>query len=294
MKKATITLVTAVTALVALVVLLASVFTVDMTQQALVLQFGRYVRTVTEPGLHFKVPFVQQVTRYDKRVLTSDIKPGEYLTLDKKRLVTDPISRWRIADPLQFFKTVTNEAGALARLEPIVLSELRDELARHNFTDIISTQREAIMQKASERVRAKATEFGIDVVDVRIKRADLPTEVQASVFARMKAERQRIALQYRAEGAELAAKVRATAEKEATIIAAEAYAESQGLRGEGDAQATAIYAKAFEKDAEFYSFLRTLEAYEKFLGQNSTLVLNSDSELFKYLISSEVPVAVKK
>ncbi|MEK7270145.1 MAG: protease modulator HflC [Planctomycetota bacterium] len=292
MKKATITIV--VTALVALVVLLASVFTVDMTQQALVLQFGRHVRTVTEPGLHFKAPFVQQVTRYDKRVLTSDIKAGEYLTLDKKRLVADPISRWRIGDPLQFFKTVTNEAGALARLEPIVLSELRDELARYNFTDIISSQREAIMQKASERVRAKATEFGIEVVDVRIKRADLPVEVQASVYARMKAERQRIALQYRAEGAELAAKVRATAEKEATIISAEAYAESQGLRGEGDAQATAIYAKAFQQDAEFYSFLRTLEAYEKFLDQNSTLVLNSDSELFKYLISSEVPVAVKK
>jgi len=204
-------------------------------------------------------------------------------------VVTDPVSRWRIEDPLQFFKTVANEAGALARLEPIVLSELRDELAKYNFADIIAAQRGPIMDNVSERVRAKATEFGIGVVDVRIKRADLPTEVQASVFARMKAERGRIALRYRAEGDELAAKVRADADKEATIVAARAYAESQKLMGEGDAQATAIYAKAFEQDAEFYSFLRTLEAYEKFLAQKTTLVLSSDSELFRYLASSQVP-----
>ena len=280
----------AILVIVALVVLRQSVFSVDMTQQALVLQFGRHVRTVKEPGVHFKVPFYQQATRYEKRVLTSDIKPGEYLTLDKKRVVTDPVSRWRIEDPLQFFKTVANEAGALARLEPIVLSELRDELAKYNFADIIAAQRGLIMDNVSERVRAKATEFGIGVVDVRIKRADLPSEVQASVFARMKAERGRIALRYRAEGDELAAKVRADADKEATIVAARAYAESQKLMGEGDAQATAIYAKAFEQDAEFYSFLRTLEAYEKFLAQKTTLVLSSDSELFRYLATSQIPV----
>ncbi|MDP2953712.1 MAG: protease modulator HflC [Chloroflexota bacterium] len=279
---------------VALVLLSQSAFTVDMTQQALVLQFGRYVRTEKEPGLHFKTPFYEQITRYDKRVLTSDIKPGEYLTLDKKRLVTDPVSRWRIEDPLQFFKTVANEPGALARLEPIVLSELRDELAKHNFSDIISSQRAPIMEAVSKRVRDKATEFGIAVVDVRIKRADLPAEVQASVFARMKAERQRIALQYRAEGAELAAKVSAGADKEATVISAEAYSESQKQMGEGDAQATVIYAQAFEQDAEFYNFLRTLEAYKKFLAERSTLVLGSDSELFKYLASSEVPAKQAK
>lgn len=278
----------AILVIVALVVLRQSVFSVDMTQQALVLQFGKHVRTVMEPGLHFKVPFYQQATKYEKRVLTSDIKAGEYLTLDKKRLVTDPVSRWRIEDPLQFFKTVANEEGALARLEPIVLSELRDELAKHNFADIISAQREPIMQNVGQRVREKATQFGIEVIDVRIKRADLPSEVQASVFARMKAERGRIALRYRAEGDELAAKVRADADKEATIIAAGAYAESQKLMGEGDARATAIYAKAFEQDAEFYSFLRTLEAYKKFLAQQTTLVLSSDSELFRYLASSQV------
>ena len=285
MRKAVIILALAI---VVLVVLPQFVFTVDVTQQALVLQFGKHVRTVKEPGLHFKVPFVQQVTRYDKRVISSDVTPGEYLTLDKKRLVADPVSRWRIDDPLLFFKTVTNEPGALARLEPIVLSELRSELARRNFADIISIEREAIVQKVTERVREKATEFGIEVVDVRIKRADLPAEVQASVFARMKAERERIALGYRAEGAELALSVRATADKEATIISAEAYAESQKLRGAGDAQAIAIYAKAFEQDAELYSFLRTLEAYQKFLAENSTLVLGSDSELFQYLASPEL------
>ncbi|MDP3063791.1 MAG: protease modulator HflC [Chloroflexota bacterium] len=289
-----IAVVATIAVIVALILLLQSVFTVDVTQQALVLQFGRYVRTVNEPGLHFKVPFYQQATRYEKRVLTSDVSPGEYLTLDKKRLVTDPISRWRIADPLQFFKTVNNEAGALGRLEPIILSELRDELAKHNFANIISYQREAITDTVSGRVRAKATEFGIEVLDVRIQRADLPTEVQASVFARMKAERGRIALGYRAEGNEQAAKVRAEADKQATIILAEAYAESQKLKGEGDAQATAIYAQAFEQDAEFYGFLRTLEAYQKFLGQQTTLVLGSDTELFRYLASSEVPLATDK
>jgi membrane protease subunit HflC len=273
---------------IALVLLFQSVFMVDMTQQALILQFGRYVRTVSEPGLHFKIPFLEQATLYDKRVLSSDIKPGEYLTLDKKRLVTDPVSRWRIEVPLQFFKTVANEPGALARMGPIVLSELRDELAKHNFTDIISSQRAAIMDKVSKRVREKATEFGIEVVDVKIRRADLPAEVQGSVFARMQAERKRIALQYRAEGAELAAKVRAGADKEATIISAEAYAESQRLMGEGDAQATVIYAKAFKKGTKFYGFLRTLEAYKIFLAEKSTLVLGSESELFKYLDSSKV------
>lgn len=273
---------------VAWVFLSQSMFAVDMTQQALVLQFGRYVRTEREAGLHFKVPFTEQVTYYEKRVLTSDVPSGEYLTLDKKRLVTDPVSRWRIADPLQFFKTVANEPGARARLEPVVLSELRDELAKHNFADIISTQREAITEAVSKRVRDKATEFGIEVVDVKIKRADLPAEVQASIFARMKAERQRIALGYRAEGEEQAATVRAGADKEATIIAAEAYSASQKLMGEGDAQATVIYAKAFGQDAEFYSFLRTLGAYKEFLTKQSTLVLGSESELFKYLVSPRV------
>lgn len=281
-------------AVVALILLTNSLFTVDMTEQAMVLQYGKHLRTITNPGLQAKVPFIQQVTIYEKRILTSDVPPGEYLTLDKKRVVTDPISRWRIKDPLQFFKTVANEAGGLARLEPIILSELRDELATHDFADIISNQREAIMATVTARVQEKALEFGIEVIDVRIKRADLPNEVQASVFARMQAERHRKALGYRAEGAEKAAKVRADADKTVTIIAAEAYGESQILRGQGDAEATAIYAQAFEQDAEFYSFLRSLEAYEKVLSRQSSMVMNADSDLFKYLNGSGlVPEAGK-
>lgn len=279
--------------IVALIVLTNSAYAVDMTRQAVLLQFGEHIATVTSPGIHFKVPFVQQVALYEKRVLTSDVKPGEYLTLDKKRLTADPVSRWRIVDPLLFYKTVTTEIGALARLEPIILSELRDELANHNFTDIISSKRQPIMDVVSKQVREKATEFGIEVIDVRIKRADLPKEVQNSVFERMQAERQRIALQYRAEGDEQAAKIMADADKQVTIIKAEAYEESQKLMGAGDAGATSIYADAFERDAEFYGFLRTLESYQKFMLGNSTVVLDAGSDLFKYLTGPEPPEARK-
>ncbi len=276
--------------IVALIVIPQFVYTVDVTKQAIILQMGEYKRTVTEPGLNFKIPFIQSVTHLEKRVLTSDTAPGEYLTLDKKRLVVDHVSRWRIVDPLKFYKAVRDEAGALARIQPVVFSEMRDELAKHNFEDIISVQREPIMEAVAARAREKVLDYGIDLVDVRIKRADLPTEVQVSVFDRMKAERQRIALAYRAEGEEAALKTRADADKEKTILLAEAYEESQMLQGEGDAQATLIYAAAFEKDTEFYRFLRTLEAYEKFVvAGGTTLVLSSDSDLFQYLESPLEP-----
>ena len=274
---------------VALIVLSQSVYTIDMTKQGVVLQLGQYIKTVDEPGLYFKVPFLQAVTRYEKRLLVSDALPGEYLTADKKRLKVDHVTRWRIVDPFLFYKTVRDEAGALARLEPIVFAEFRNELASYDFADIIATEREAIMDAVAARASGKALEFGIELVDVRIKRADLPREVEASVFARMQAERQRIALAYRAEGEEVALKTRAEADRERTVIQAEAYEESQKLRGDGDAKAIEIYAAAFEKDPEFYDFLRTLQAYETFLGQETTLVLSSDSELFKYLESPEVP-----
>jgi len=276
--------------IVALIVIPQAVFSVDMTKQAIILQMGEYKRTITEPGLNFKIPFIQSVTHLEKRVLTSDTAPGEYLTLDKKRLVVDHVSRWRIVDPLKFYKTVRDEAGALARIQPVVFSEMRDELAKHDYTDIISTQREPIMDAVAARSHEKVLDYGIDLVDVRIKRADLPREVQSSVFDRMKAERQRKALAYRAEGEEEALKTRADADKEKTILQAEAYEESQILQGEGDAQATAIYAAAFGQDTEFYRFLRTLEAYTKFVVAGSTtLVLGSDSDLFQYLGSPVEP-----
>ncbi len=275
--------------LAVLIVLPGTLFTVDQTKQAIVLEFGRPISTLTTPGLKVKIPFVQSVTLFEKRILTSDPPAGEYLSSDKKRLMVDHVSRWRISDPLRFFRAVRNEAGGLGRLQPIVFSEMRAELALHPIVDIISGKREQIMDTVAARVRPKAADFGIEIVDVRIRRADLPAEVLSSVFARMQAERERIGKQYRAEGEERAALTRAESDRDATIILAEAYNESQGLRGEGDAEATSIYAQAFNQDPEFYAFLRSLEAYQKFLPQDSTLVLSTESELFKYIVSPKIP-----
>jgi len=287
MKKTVI--ITILIALAAIIVIPQSIFTVDVTQQAILLRFGEYQRTISEPGLYYKIPFIQSVSHLDKRILTSDTSPGEYITLDKKRLVVDHVSRWRIVDPLEFYKSVRSIEGGLARLQPIVFSEMRDELASHNFSDIISVTREEIMDVVANKASLRLEELGIELLDVRIKRADLPREVQQSVFARMIAERQRIAKEFRAEGDEAALEIRADADKEKTIILAEAYEESQKLMGEGDAEATKIYAESFEQDPEFYSFLRSLEAYENFLVGETTLVLSSGTELFKYLGSPQAP-----
>jgi membrane protease subunit HflC len=266
-------------------------YNVDERDQVIVTQFGQFVRSDREPGLHFKIPFYQTATRFDKRILVSDANPGEYLTLDKKRLVADHVTRWRIADPLAFYITVRDEVGGRARLDDIVFSEMRDEIAQHDFADIISTQRETIMDQVAARTAKRAEAFGIQVIDVRIKRADLPTEVQASVFARMVAERGRIAKRYRSEGEEEAAKIRAEADKGRTILLAKAYETSQTLRGEGDASATAIYAQAFGADPEFYTFIRSLDAYEKFLSSDTTLLLSTESDLFQYLGSAKAGAA---
>lgn len=258
-------------------------YAVDETEQVIITQFGEYKRTERDPGLHVKIPVIEDVLRFDKRILSSDATPAKYLTTDKKRVVIDHLTRWRIADPLVFFKSVRSESGARARIDDIVVSDLRRELAAHPFAKIISVEREPIMSTVSARAATKAKQFGIDVVDVRIKRADLPEEVQASVFARMQAEREREAKRYRSEGEEEAAKIRAETDKERTIILAKAYEESQTRRGEGDAEATRIYAEAYGPEAEFYSFVRRLQAYEKIMADHNTVVLSTDSELFKYL-----------
>jgi len=265
-----------------------TLFTVGEWEQALIIQLGQFRRAIQEPGLHWKTPFLQQVNKLERRILASDAEPADYLTLDKKRVVVNHVTRWRITDPLQFFITVRDEAGARARLDDIVFSELRQELASREFADIIAAQREPVMEAVAARTAEKAKQFGIDVVDVRVKRADLPGEVQASVFARMVAERERIAKRYRSEGAEESAKIKAETDKEKTIILAKAYEESQRRRGEGDAGATRIYAGSFGQDPEFYGFLRSLEAYEKFLGDKSTVVLSPDSRLLRYLRTSQV------
>jgi len=264
-------------------------FTVGEWEQAIVIQLGEFKRTIQKPGLNWKYPFVQQVIKVERRILASDAQPQEYLTRDKKRVVVDHVTRWKISDPLLFYKTVRAEPQARARLDEIVFSELREELARRDFAAIIAEEREPAMEAVAARAANKATEYGLDVVDVRVKRADLPREVQESVFARMRSERERISKRYRSEGAEESKKITAGTDKEKTIILAKAYEESQTRRGEGDAQATAIYGKAYGQDPEFYSFVRSLDAYDKFLGKKSTILLPQDSRLLRYLSDSQKP-----
>ena len=276
--------------LLLVVVLIATVFSgatyvVPEWQQAIVTQFGNPVRTVRDPGLYWKIPFVQTVTTFDKRVMYADAGNAEYITLDKKRLLIDHISRWEIADPLMFFRTVRDEVGAMARLDDIITARLRQEVARENFLEIIREKREVIMETVTAEARTLTSSFGIRVIDVRVKRADLPAEVQASVFARMQAERQRIALRYRAEGEEKGREIRSQADKERDIILAKAYQESQSLRGAGDAEAVAVTGRAFGRDPAFYGFVRRLETYEKVLSPETTIVLRPDSDLLRYLNS---------
>jgi membrane protease subunit HflC len=258
-------------------------FMLDEREQAIITQFGAYVRTVTQPGLHAKVPFMHTVHRFDRRVLATDAQPAEYLTLDKKRVVVDYVARWRIADPLAFFKTVRTLEGARARIEDITFSELRRELASKDFAPVTSELREPTMAAVAQSSRERMASFGIDLIDVRIKRADLPTEVQQSVFARMVAERSRIAKRYRSEGEEEAAKLRAETDKQREILLAQAYERSQRLRGEGEAAATAVYASAFERDPRFFLFVRTLEAYDEMLTPDTLLVLPGDAPMFRLL-----------
>jgi len=269
---------------IAVAVAMQAVYIIDEREQAIVTMFGQPIRTVREPGLYLKLPLIHTLQRFDKRVLSSDAQAVEYLTLDKKRVVVDHISRWRIVDPLEFYRTARTEAGAFVRLDDIITGRLREEIAKSSFIDFVRERREMIVDAVTQDAQALTTEqFGIELLDVRIKRLDLPREVQQSVFARMQAERQRIAKKYRAEGEERAREVRAGASKEAQIIVAKAYEQTQALMGGGDAQATAIYAEAYEKNPELYSFLRRLETYERSLVKDTTLVLDSGSDLLKYL-----------
>jgi membrane protease subunit HflC len=263
--------------------LTTSLFTVDETEQAIVTQLGKFIREVKEPGLHFKIPLIQKEHKFEARVMEYDAAAAKIITDDKKHMVIDNYARWTIIDPLKFYKTVQNEFGAQSRLDDIVFSEMREELARHTLTEIVSVNREQIMDKVAEQCNQKVGDFGIRVIDVRIKRADLPQEVTQSVFDRMKAERQRIAKKYRSEGEEESVKIMAQTDKDKTILLADSYMQAEKLQGEGDAEALKIYAQAYEKDPEFYAFVRTLEAYEKSLGEGTTIVLPGDSEFFKYL-----------
>lgn len=275
--------------IVAIVVGNETFFAIDEKEQVLVLQLGQYVTTHREPGLGIKVPFVQSLVRFDKRVLDYDAAATELLTKDKKNLVIDNYARWRIVDPLKFYQTVRDEIGAQARIDDIIFSELREELAKDNLSDVIKGQRESIMNAIARKSDEKAREYGIEILDVRIKRADLPKEVAQSVYARMTAERQRIAKRFRSEGEEQAIQIRAETDRDRVTILAEAYKESQRIQGEGDAEAIKIYADAYQQDEEFFAFQRALAAYKTALASNSTVVFTTDSDLFLYLESPTAP-----
>ncbi len=262
-------------------------FTVPQWMQAIVLQLGEPVRTVREPGLYFKLPFVQNVLYFDRRLLEYDASPKELLTRDKQQLVVDNFSRWRIVDPLQFYRTVRNEAGAQSRLDDIVYSILRETLGRHALRDVISGKRAELLGEITRTSNEKAREYGIEIVDVRIKRADLPEKNELNVFNRMRTERERLAKKFRAEGDEEARKIRSEADKQVQILLADASQQAEIKRGTGDALAVKIFADAYGKDPEFYELTRTLEAYRKTLGEGTTVVLSPNSEFYRYLTGIE-------
>jgi membrane protease subunit HflC len=271
-------------AVAVLIALNLVLFTVDETKQVVITQMGRPVRSIADPGLHMKLPYPVQTAHYfDDRLLVYDSAPTEILTEDKKNLVVDNYARWRIVDPLLFMQTVRDENGAQARLDDIIYSELRVELGKHDLQEVVSTAREQLMKIVTDRCDERARDYGISIVDVRIKRADLPEENERFVYERMRAERRRKANMYRSEGEEEALKIRAQTDKEKTILLAEAYRSAQETRGEGDAAATKIYASALQADPEFYRFWRTLEAYRAALDTSTVLVLSPDSDFFRYL-----------
>jgi modulator of FtsH protease HflC len=258
-----------------------SMFTVNMTQSAVVLEFQAPKETITEPGLYFKIPFVQKVSFFSNQLLVNDSPPAEVITRDKKNLLVDSFSMWRIVDPLKFLETLRTTESARSRLNNILYSELRVEIGTHDLIDIVTEKREKIMEKVTAEGNKKASAFGIQVAEVRIKRTDFPPEIANSIFNRMRTERERIAKEYRSEGKEEATKIRAKTDKERTILIAEAYAEEQVIRGEGDAKAIAIYAQAYKQDPKFYSFMRSMDAYRNSFSEDTTILLNEDSEFLE-------------
>jgi modulator of FtsH protease HflC len=266
-----------------LVIAARTFYSVSETEQAVVTQLGRPVRLVRMPGLHLKVPFLQQLTLFENRLLDYDAAPAPVITRDKKNLLVDNYAKWQISDPLKFLQTVQNESGAQARLDDIIYSKVREQLGLHDLVEVIATKRDPIMRAVTMGSNEAATAYGITVLDVRVKRADLPPENAQAVYGRMRTEREREAKRYRSEGQEEALKIRAETDKQKTIMLAEAYQQEQAIRGEGDAAAIHIYAAAFQQDPEFFTFTRTLEAYRKSLNGKTTLLLPSQMEFLKYL-----------
>ncbi|MEC7902152.1 MAG: protease modulator HflC [Candidatus Neomarinimicrobiota bacterium] len=266
----------------------SSIFIVDETQQVVILQLGKPVKTVTKPGLNVKLPFpFQEKITFDDRLLEYDSPPEEILSKDKKSLIVDNYVRWKIVDPLQFLKTVQAIPTAKSRMDDIVYSELRRELGTHDMVEIITENREEIMDIVTRQSNSATLAYGISVVDVRIRRVDLPAENEESIYARMEAERKRQANKFRSEGEEEAQKIRAATDRDKTIILADAYKEAEKIRGEGDARAVQIYARSYSADPKFYEFVRTLDTYKQVVDDKTTLVLPSGSKLFKLLMDGK-------
>jgi membrane protease subunit HflC len=260
-----------------------ALFQVPQWMQAIVVQLGEPVRTVREAGLYVKMPFIQTVLYFDKRLLDYDASPKELLTKDKQQLVVDNYVRWRITDPLQYYRTLRTEGGAQSRLDDVVYSNLRETLGRHTLRDVVNERRSMLMEEVTKRSDQKAREYGIEIVDVRIKRADLPEKNELNVFNRMRTERERQAKKFRAEGDEEARKIRSEADKQVQILLADARQQSEVMRGEGDALAVRIFADAYGRDPEFYELVRTLEAYRKTIGEGTTMILSPKSDFFRLL-----------
>jgi len=265
----------------------SSIFIVTEREQAIVVQFGEPKDTVSEPGLHFKRPWVEQVIRLEKRILSLDLPEREIRTGDKKQIVVDDFARFRIKDPLKTYVSVRNEQIAASRLQEALISEVRQVIAEAPLPVLMSEGRSGLMTRIRDRTNQTAETFGLEVVDVRFKRVDLPQANSQAVFDRMRTERQREATEKRAEGQKRAIEIRAGAERRVAEIGAEAELASQKIRGEADGKATKIFAEAFGKDEEFFEFYRTMQAYRKALGKDDTqLVLSPDSEFFKLFVNS--------
>ena len=269
-----------------------SMFVVSQTERAVMLQFGDMVRADIPPGLHFKIPYVNTVRKFDARVLTVDATPQRYLTLEQKALLVDSYAMWRIVDVERFYTATSgDESRANSLLAQRVNDGLRNKFGERDLQEVVSGQRDSLMQQLTEELNTyTAQEYGIEVIDVRVKRIDLPDDVRSSVYERMTSERQREAQQLRSRGNELAIGIEADADRQEAVLLVEAYRDSELVRGEGDAQASSIYASAFTKDPEFYSFTRSLNSYrDTFNSKSDVLLMQPDSDYFKYLRSDAMP-----
>ena len=267
-----------------------SIFIVKEVNQAIVLQFGDPKRIILKPGLNFKLPFIQNVVFLDKRILNLDTPPEEVIASDQKRLIVDAFARFQIVDPLKFYISVGNERVARSRLSTIINSRIRNVLGKQRLQTLLSEDRTKQMALIQDGVNKEAENFGIEIVDVRIKRADLPPANSEAIYRRMQTEREREAKEFRAQGAEIAQKIRSTADKDVTVILAEANKKSEIMKGEGDGERNKIFANAFGRDPQFFAFYRAMQAYEKALiGGETSLVLSPDSEFFKFFGKSIKP-----